>query len=63
MDSIWRYGGCMMNINWGMLGIMIGTMIVWWSVFQNGFFITLISLIIVGCIGGIIIKLREDTRV
>ena len=63
MDSIWQYGGCMKSINWTMIGIMIGTMLIWYSVFMNGLFITVIGLIIGSSIAGIIIKLREDTRV
>ena len=53
----------MKNINWGFIGIMGMTMGVWYSIFTNGFFITVIGLVIGSCMAGIIIKLREDTRV
>ena len=63
MDSIWQYGGFMMSINWGIIGIMIGTILVWYSVFTNGFFITLLWLVVIGLIIGIILKLKEEMRV
>ena len=52
-----------MSINWvwiGMVGIIIGF---WYGVFKYGFFTTLLWLIISSCIIGIILKLKEDTRV
>ena len=63
MHCIWPYGGCMKRINWVWIVIILGTIGVWYSVFQNGFFTTVIGLIIGSSIAGIIIKLREDTRV
>ena len=63
MDSIWQYGGCMKSINWTMIGIMIGTILIWYSVFTIGFFTTLLWLVIGSSIIGIILKLKEDTRV
>tara|TARA_Y100000592_G_scaffold18957_1_gene28967 strand:- start:4840 stop:5031 length:192 start_codon:yes stop_codon:yes gene_type:complete len=56
-------GGIGSMVNWGMLLIMIGTLLVWWSIFSNGFFTTLIWLVVIGCILGIIIKTKENTRV
>ena len=53
----------MANINWAMIGIMIGTIGVWYSVFTNGFFITLLWLVIIGLIIGIILRLKEEMRV
>ena len=58
-----RIGGIGSMVNWGMLLIMIGTLLVWWSIFSNGFFTTLIWLVVIGCILGIIIKTKENTRV
>tara|TARA_B100000287_G_scaffold49924_1_gene44218 strand:+ start:719 stop:877 length:159 start_codon:yes stop_codon:yes gene_type:complete len=52
-----------MSINWGIIGVMIGTMLIWYSVFQNGFFTTLLWLIIIGLIIGIILRLKEEMRV
>jgi hypothetical protein len=66
MESIWQYGGCMMSngrltqLTW--LSIMILNTMIWYSVFTNGFFITLIWIMIISAIVGIIIKLKE-TRV
>ena len=63
MDSIWQYGGFMKSINWLMIGILIGLILIWYSVFTNGFFITLLWLVIIGLIIGIILKLKEEMRV
>ena len=63
MDSIWQYGGFMKSINWLMISIMIGTILVWYSVFTNGFFITLLWLVIISLIIGIILKTIEEMRV
>ena len=67
MDSIWQYGGFMMSfikrMNWVWIVMILGTIGVWYSVFINGLFITVMGLIIGSSIAGIIIKLREDTRV
>ena len=49
----------MKNINWTMIGIMIGTMLIWYSVFMNGLFITVMWLVIISCIIGIIFKIKE----
>ena len=52
MESIWRIGGYgmisdkwLVRIVW--LGLLIFTIMVWWSVFNFGFFITLFYLIVV----------------
>ena len=63
MDSIWRYGGCMMNINWLMIGFIIITILMWYCVFEYGFFTTVFWLVIGSCIVGLILKLKEETRV
>ena len=41
------------------IGLIIGTIGVWYSIFTNGFFITLMWLIIVSSIIGIIFKIKE----
>ena len=67
MDSIWQYGGYMMStrrlkqLTW--IGMITGTMGIWYSIFTNGFFTTLLWLLIATCILVIIIKLKEETRV
>ena len=74
MVFIWQYGGCMMNfinviieliqrINWVWIGLILLNGLIWWSIFTNGFFTTLLWLIIGSSIIGIILKLKEDTRV
>ena len=63
MDSIWQYGGFMMSINWVWIGLILLNCLIWWSIFTNGFFTTLLWLIIGSSIIGIILKLKEDTRV
>lgn len=42
------------------LGIMIMNTGIWYSILTNGFFITLIWVIIIAAIVGIIIKLKEN---
>ncbi len=49
--------------NWGLIGIILGTVGVWWSIFANGLFTTLIWLVVIACILGIIIKVKEETIV
>ena len=51
------------RMNWVWIVMILGTIGVWYSVFINGLFITVMGLIIGSSIAGIIIKLREDTRV
>ena len=63
MECIWRYGGFMMSINWVWIGLILLNGLIWWSIFTNGFFTTVIWLVIIGCIMGIILKLKEETRV
>jgi hypothetical protein len=53
----------MKNINWGFIGIMSATIGVWYSIFTNGFFITVMWLVIVSSIIGIILKTIEEMRV
>ena len=63
MDYIWQYGGYMKNINWPWIMIILATIGIWYSIFSYGFFTTLIGLVIGSCIAGIILKLKEETRV
>tara|TARA_R100000700_G_C3177477_1_gene152662 strand:- start:1785 stop:1955 length:171 start_codon:yes stop_codon:yes gene_type:complete len=51
------------RFNWGIIGILIGTILVWWSIFSNGIFTTLTWLVVIACIIGIIIRVKEDSRV
>ena len=43
--------------NWGMIILLILTVVIWYSIFTNGFFITLTWLIIVSAIGGLWLRL------
>ena len=63
MESIWQYGGFMMSINWLMIGFIIITILMWYCVFEYGFFTTVFWLVIGSCIVGLILKLKEETRV
>ena len=53
----------MKSINWIWIGLILLNGLIWWSIFTNGFFTTLLWLIIGSSIIGIILKLKEDTRV
>ena len=41
-------------------GLIVGTTGVWYSIFTNGFFITVMWLVIISSIVGIILKLKEN---
>tara|TARA_Y100000401_G_scaffold81273_1_gene66663 strand:- start:407 stop:619 length:213 start_codon:yes stop_codon:yes gene_type:complete len=43
--------------------LILGTIGVWYSIFTNGFFTTIMWLIIISAIAGIIMRVKEDTRV
>ena len=67
MEFIWQYGEYMMSIKrmrqltyWGLI---VGTIGIWYSIFTNGFFITLTWLVIVSCIIAIIIKITENNYI
>ena len=49
----------MKDINWGIIIIGILTVLVWYSIFTAGFFITIIWLIIISAIIGICIKMWD----
>tara|TARA_B100000287_G_scaffold363820_1_gene357733 strand:+ start:968 stop:1159 length:192 start_codon:yes stop_codon:yes gene_type:complete len=63
MKNDGKIGGIGLKVNWVWISILIGTGLVWWSIFSNGFFTTLIWLVVVACILGIIIKVKEETIV
>ena len=48
------------RFNWGVIGMLIGTILVWWSIFVNGFFTTMLWVVVVAAIVGIILKLKEN---
>ena len=45
------------DFNWAMISILIGTILVWYSIFTNGFFVTLCWLVIVGAVIGLWLRL------
>ena len=53
-DNIWK------DMNWGMITIFIITILFWTNVWFNGFFSSLMWLVIISAIIGIIIKLKEN---
>jgi len=63
MESIWQYGGCMMSTRLVWIGLIVGTIGIWYSVFTNGFFITLLWLVIISCIIAIIIRITENNYI
>ena len=52
----------MMNINWAMVGIMIGTIGIWYSIFTIGFFTTLFYLLSVTFTIGIYLRYLENKK-
>ena len=45
------------EFNWAMIGLIILTVIVWYSIFTNGFFMTLTWLIVISAIFGLWLRL------
>tara|TARA_B100000131_G_C17591220_1_gene399274 strand:+ start:269 stop:442 length:174 start_codon:yes stop_codon:yes gene_type:complete len=48
------------DLNWGMIAILVTGILFWTNVWYNGFFSSIMWLIIVSAIIGIIIKLKEN---
>ena len=51
------------KMNLGVIGIILMTILVWYCIFEYGFFTTVIWLVIGSCIVGLILKLKDETRV
>jgi hypothetical protein len=49
-----------MKPNWGMIGIFLTTLTFWYSVFTNGFFISVLWLIIFSAIVVLILRLKGE---
>ena len=45
------------DLNWGMILVLVTTMLFWTNVYYNGFFVSTIILIIVGAILGLWLRL------
>ena len=63
MEFIWQYGEYMMSTRLVWIGLIVGTIGIWYSVFTNGFFITLLWLVIISCIIAIIIRITENNYI
>jgi hypothetical protein len=63
MEFIWQYGEYMMSTRLVWIGLIVGTIGIWYSIFTNGFFITLTWLVIVSCIIAIIIRITENNYI
>ena len=53
-------GGIGLKVNWPIGSILLGTALIWWSIFTNGFIITLVWILVIGATLGLIIKLLEN---
>ena len=66
MDYIWQYGGYMMSINrmrqLTYIGLIVGTIGIWYSIFTIGFFITLFYLISISFTIGIYLRYLENRK-
>ena len=49
-----------MKINWGMMGVILCSLLFWCSVFYFGLFQTIAWTIIVSAVIGLMIKLKEN---
>ena len=49
-----------MKPNWGIIGILVTGILVWTNVWYNGFFSTIMWLIIISAIAGLILKLKGE---
>ena len=52
-DNIWK------DMNWGMVGVGIGSIAIWYSIFAFGFFSTIMWLIILSAIVGLWLRLTD----
>ncbi len=48
-----------MNINWGMIGLIVLNTIIWCCIFKYGFLYTLLWIVVGTCLVAIIIKLKD----
>jgi len=48
--------------NWGMIGVLIGTIGIWYSIFTIGFFITLFYLLSISFTIGIYLNYLENRK-
>ena len=48
-----------MKPNWGMIGVLLTGILFWTNVWFNGFFMSLLWLIIVGAMIGIFLRVKD----
>ncbi len=48
------------EVNWGILGVLLLSVVIWSSVYFFGFFLTIIWTIVISAVVGIIIKLLQQ---
>ena len=53
----------MNNINWGMISVIMFTIMIWYCIFTIGLFQTIMWTIVGACIGAIYFKLKENNNV
>ena len=51
------------KMNWVWIAMILMTILIWYCIFEYGFFTTVIWLVVGACVIGIFLKLKEETRV
>ena len=51
------------KMNLGVIAMILMTILIWYCIFEYGFFTTVIWLVVGACVIGIFLKLKEETRV
>ncbi len=49
-------------VNWRMIGFIMVTIWIWYCIFTNGFFTTLLGLLIWSVIIGLILRVKEEWK-
>jgi len=50
------------EVNWGVIVLLLLTIVIWYCIFKFGLFTTVTWLIVISAIVGICIRLNEETR-
>ena len=50
------------ELNWGIVALILLTIVVWYSIFKFGFFTTVAWIVVISAIIGIYVRLKEETR-
>ena len=51
------------EVNWGVIGLLLCTALIWYCIFTIGLISTLTWIVIIASICGITIKVKDETRV